>query len=127
PIGLATTKRADQMLTMFQAMLKGRPLLAEKPYEELFQAEREEVRAALDSESKGRLNKGAWTFICHPVRYLPNRWEDTATLREMIEKSLVRVRRDYPPITYGTHVLEWGICACRDEDAFGLTRSGLFF
>src|ERR1043165_9987744 len=69
-IGLATTKRADQMLVMFQAMLKGRPLLAEKPDEKLFQAEREEVRAALDSEVKGESEQGAWTFLCHPVRHL---------------------------------------------------------
>lgn len=45
-IGLATTKRADQMLGMFQAMLKGRPLLTEKPDEELFLAERAEIQAA---------------------------------------------------------------------------------
>ena len=34
-IGLATTKRADQMLSMFQSMLKGHPLLGQKPDEEI--------------------------------------------------------------------------------------------
>lgn len=125
-IGLATTKRADQMLAMFQAMTKGRPLLAEKPHEELIEAEREEVRAALDSEFKGQVSQGAWTFLCHPVRHLPNRWEKTDTLKKVIERSVVQVRQEFPPISYGTHVREWGICNRHYEDAFGLTRSGLF-
>jgi hypothetical protein len=125
-IGLATTKRADQMLAMFQAMLKGRPLLAEKPHEELFQAERQDVQGAIDSELKGQVGQGAWTFLCHPVRYQPTRWEETDTLKKVIERSIVRVRQEFPPITYGTHVREWGICNLHYGDAFGLTHSGLF-
>ncbi len=125
-IGLATIKRADQMLAMFQAMMKGRPLLAERPHEELFDAERQEVQAALDSEFKGQASLGAWAFACHPVRHLPNRWEETDTLKKVIERSVVRVRQEFPPVSYGTHVREWGICNRHYEDAFGLTRSGLF-
>ncbi len=125
-IGLATTKRADQMLAMFQSMLKGRPLLAEKPHEELFEAEQEAVRAVLNSDSKDQVEQGAWTFLCHPVRYLSNRWEETSTLKTVLEKSVVRVRREFPTISYGTHIREWGICNQQSEDAFGLARSGLF-
>jgi hypothetical protein len=125
-IGLATTKRADQMLAMFQAMLKGRPLLAEKPHEELFQNERQEVQSALDSDFGDQAGLGAWTFLCHPVRHLPNRWEETDKLRGVLDKSVVRVRREFPPITNGTHIREWGICNRQGEDAFGITRSGLF-
>src|SRR5262249_23230365 len=94
--------------------------------EELFQAEREAVRAALESELKGEVEQGAWTFLCHPSRHLPARWEDTDTLKTVLEKSAVRVRREFPPITYGAHVREWGVCNRYGEDAFGLTRSGLF-
>ncbi|MHB1424097.1 MAG: AlbA family DNA-binding domain-containing protein [Gemmataceae bacterium] len=125
-IGLATTKRADQMLAMFQAMMKGRPLLAEKPHEELFAAEREEVKAALDSEFGGQADLGAWTFLCHPVRHMPTRWEETDTLKAVLDKSVVRVRQEFPQITYNLHVREWGVCNRHYEDAFGLTRSGLF-
>ena len=125
-IGLATIKRADQMLAMFQAMTKGRPLLPEKPHEELFEAEQEEVRAALTSEFDGQTKLGAWTFLCHPVRHQPNRWEESTTLKGVLEKSVVRVRREFPPLTHDTHVREWGICNKHFEDAFGLTRSGLF-
>jgi Putative DNA-binding domain len=125
-IGLATTKRADQMLAMFQSMMKGRPLLAEKPHEELFEAERQEVQAALCSELKSRESLGAWTFLCRPVRYTPNRWEETESLKKIIEKSAVQVRLPFPPFRYGTHVREWGICNQYDGDAFGLTSSGLF-
>lgn len=121
-VGLATTKRADQMLAM-----KGQPLLAEKPNEKLFEAEQEEVRTALSSEFDGQGSLGAWTFLCHPVRHVPDRWEETETLKAMLDKSVVRIRsREFPPISYGTHVREWGICNRQYEDAFGLTRSGLF-
>lgn len=125
-IGLATTKRADQMLTMFQAMMKGHPLLEAKPEEELFQSERDEVVSALDSELGGHSTDGAWTFICHPVLHDPNRWEDTSRLKEVIQKSVVRIRREFPPSAHDTHVREWGICNRHFEDAFGLTRSGYF-
>jgi hypothetical protein len=125
-IGLATTKRADQMLAMFQAMMKGRPLLAEKPHEELFATERDELQAALDSEFGEQPSLGTWTFLFHPVRRMPNRWEETNILKEIIEKSVVRVRVEFPPIGYGAHVREWGICNRHYDDAFGLTRSGLF-
>jgi hypothetical protein len=125
-IGLAITKRADEMLAMFQAMTKGRSLLPEKPDEELFQAEQDEVRSVLESEFKGQLQQGAWTFLCHPVRHSPTRWEETRVLRAVLEKSVVRIRREFPFISNGTHVREWGICNRGFEDAFGLTRSGLF-
>jgi hypothetical protein len=125
-IGLATTKKADQMLAMFQAMLKGRPLLEAKPDEELFRAERQEVQAALESEFGEQASLGAWTLLCHPVRHQEARWEETDTLKKVIERSVVRVRQEFPPITYDTHVREWGICNRHGEDAFGLTRSGLF-
>jgi hypothetical protein len=60
------------------------------------------------------------------VRYQPTRWEETAQLKAVLEKSVIRVRQEFPPITYNTHVQEWGICNRHYEDAFGLTRSGLF-
>lgn len=125
-VGLATTKRADQMLAMFQAMLKGRPLLEAKPDEELFQGERQEVQAALESEFEDGASLGAWTFLCHPVSHQEARWEETDTLKKVIERSVVRVRQEFPPISYGMHVRGWGICNRHYEDAFGLTRSGLF-
>src|SRR5262249_23018175 len=80
-IGLATTKRADQMLAMFQAMLKGRPLVSEQPDEDRFGAEREQVRADLDQVLEGKIGQGAWTFLCHLTRYQANRWEETDKLR----------------------------------------------
>jgi hypothetical protein len=125
-IGLATAKRADQMLAMFQAMLKGRPLLEAKPDEDLFRAERQEVQAALDSEFGDQANLGGWTFLCHPVRHQAAQWEETDTLKKVIQRSVVRVRQEFPPISHGMHVREWGICNRHDKDAFGLTRSGLF-
>lgn len=125
-VGLATTKRADQMLAMFKSMMKGQPLLEEKPHEDLFEAEIEQVQSALDAELDSKVQKGAWNFICYPAQYQVDRWEDTSTLKSIVEKSAVRVRREFPQITYNLHVREWGICNQHYEDAFGLTRSGLF-
>ena len=48
-------------------------------------------------------------------------------LTKIIDKTLVRIRRRFPPISHDLHVREWGICSRLFEDAFGLTRSGLFF
>jgi hypothetical protein len=101
-------------------------LLGNKPEEDRFQKEREDVRAALDSEFGGQMQKGAWIFLCHPLRHRPNRWEETEALKQIIEGTTVQIRRQFPPISHGLHVREWGICNRYYEDAFGLTRSGLF-
>ncbi len=125
-IGLATTKRTDQMLAMFQAMMKGRPLIEPQPAVDLFGPEREEVQATLATELEGQVGRGAWTFVCHPAQHRPDRWSDATTLRKVIEKSAVRLYRGFPPYSRDTHVREWGICDRMFEDAFGLTHSGLF-
>jgi hypothetical protein len=125
-VGLATTKRADQMLAMFKSMMKGQPLLEEKPQEDLFEAEIEQVYSALDAELDSKVQMGAWNFICHPARYQADRWEEASTLKTIVEKCAVRVRREFPQTNHNLHVREWGICNRHYEDAFGFTRSGLF-
>ena len=125
-VGLATTKRADQMLAMFQSMTKGQPLLEEKPHENLFDAEIEQVQSAIEAELDSKVQIGAWNFICHPAQYQADRWEETSTLKSIVEKSAVRVRREFPQTNYNLHVREWGICNRHYKDAFGFTRSGLF-
>lgn len=60
------------------------------------------------------------------MHYLPNRWEETNTLRAVLDMSVVRLRREFPPITYGTQIREWGLFNQHYGDTFGLTRSGLF-
>jgi hypothetical protein len=109
-IGLATTKRADQMLSMFQAMLRGRPLLAPAATEDPFRPERAEVEKALDTELGVGAENGTWQFVCHPVQYREGRWEDTAALQGVLDKAVVRVRwREFPPLGYNLHVREWGL------------------
>jgi hypothetical protein len=125
-VGLATTKRADQMLAMFKSMMKGQPLLEEKPQEDLFEAEIAQVQSALDAELDSKVHLGAWSLICHPAKYQADRWEDTSTLKSIVEKCAVRVRREFPQTNYKVDVREWGICNRHYEDAFGFTRSGLF-
>jgi hypothetical protein len=125
-IGIATTKRADEMLSMFQSMMKGQPLLEAKPDEEHFEVERGGVEAALDSELGGTSELGAWTLTCHPIRYDVARWDEASDLKAIVERSAVRLRRAFPPVNYDMHVREWGICDQSFEDAFGMTRSGLF-
>lgn len=125
-IGLATTKRTDQMLGMFQAMMKGQPLLKERPHDELFEAELETVQSDLEFELDSKAKFGAWNLVFHPVRYQEDRWDDSEALKAVLERSIVRLRSEFPPIDHNMHVREWGICNSRKGDAFGLTRSGLF-
>lgn len=125
-IGLATVKRSDQLLAMFQAMTKGRPLLPEKPHEELFESEKKEVRTALEAELENRMSQGGWVFQCHPVRYQSNRWEGTEALKSVVQKSAIRIRREFPWISSEIQVREWGICNSHFDDAYALTNSGLF-
>lgn len=103
-IGLATAKQGDRMLAMFQAMLKGHPLIAERP-DDLFRGEQEEVHSALVRELNGRQSSGSWTFLVHPIRHIVNRWEETDRLRRVLGSSVVRVRREFPQISYDLHLL----------------------
>jgi len=125
-IGLATTKRADQMLTMFQAMMKGHPLLAEKSDDERWKSQVESVQASLQRQLGEQAKHGRWEMIFHPTSFSKERWEEATQLKAMVEKHAVRLRDEFPGTHYDYHVEEWGIGSHEGEDIFGLTRAGLF-
>lgn len=125
-IGLATTKRADQMLTMFQAMMKGRPLLAEESDEERWATQAEAVQASLQSQLGEQAKLGRWEMSFHPATFCEERWEEAAQLKMLVEKHAVRLRDEFPGVHHDYHVEEWGIGSHEYEDVFGLTRAGLF-
>ncbi len=125
-IGLATLKRTDQMLSMFQSMLKGQPLLKEEQPQQQFDAETEDVQTALSTELETKDGVGCWNICCHPLKYNKERWEQTRALRKLLASSVVQIRREFPPQGSPGFVHEWGIGNRQDEVAFGLTHSGLF-
>jgi len=125
-IGIATTKKADQMLSMFQAMMKGHPILSEQSDEEIWSAQFKAVQSDLDSTLGEQAHLGRWVMSFRPRTYQAERWEEAAELKSLVEKHAVRIRDEFPGIRYGYHVQEWGICSHELQDVFGLTRSGLF-
>lgn len=125
-IGIATTKRADEMLSMFQSMMKGQPFFESKQASDPYKLEREKVLETLGNELKGKVELGCWTLICHPMTHNPSRWDEANKLKDILKKSVVRLRNQFPPINNDLHNLEWGICNEAFGNAFGFTRSGLF-
>jgi len=126
-IGLATTKRADQLLSMFQAMMKGRPLLADKSEDEHWVEQADVIRSILNTQPAETVQLGRWSFCFHPTVFQEERWESAGDMRRLIEKHAVRLLDEFPSVRYDFHVQEWGISSNEFEDQFGLARSGLFF
>jgi len=125
-VGIATTNRADQMLSMFQAMMKGRPLLSQKSDEESWSEQAELVQSDLDSQLGKQKELGCWAFRFHPSEFRKERWEEAEELKALVKKHAVRLHDEFPGIHYDGHVREWGICSHEHQDVFGLTRLGLF-
>jgi hypothetical protein len=126
-IGIATSKRRDEMLTALNNMLKGRPLLPAKSSEESYQEEIAAMRRGLTAKRGDEFEKGAWTFLFHPAVHEAERWDSTDKLRTLLERSAVQVRGEFPRLQQTMHVREWGIANEIYGDAYGLSRSGLFF
>ncbi len=124
-IGLATRKRGDELLAIFDAMLKGRPLVQPPTHEEQFERQLAEVTDAITPE-EWEGNAGAWLFSFHPSVFMPNRWPDVAQLETLIFHRSVRMRNEFPPSYKGTHPREWGIANDFYGEPWGLARSGLF-
>jgi len=74
-VGLATKKRGDQLLELFDAMLHGRHLLPPPTDEKHFEDELAQVTAALEP-TKAAEGRGTWFFTFHPTRFNPARWSD---------------------------------------------------
>ena len=114
------------MLSMFQAMLKGSPLLSQKSDDDRWSEQAEVVQANLDNQLGEQATLGRWQMQFHPASFEEERWEKAIELKSLVEKHSVRLGDAFPSTAYDYRVLEWGICSHEFEDIFGLTRSGLF-
>lgn len=127
-IGLATAKRGQEMLTMFNAMLSGRPLLPNKSSDELFENEFAIVEGDLGDSHSESLRNGAWTLLIRPANFNEKLFdEDSEELEERIRKHQVRLRSDFPSIRTRSHMRDWGLCNEGYRETFGLTKAGQFF
>ncbi|MBN8627338.1 MAG: ATP-binding protein [Planctomycetes bacterium] len=124
-IGLATVKRGNQLLEMFQAALKGSPILPAKPEIDQYEAERKEVFDDLKANGGAQLEEGAWTFLIQPVVH-KERWNDSQELKAVVEKCTVRLGREFPHIGYEPQNMMWGFLSQHYQDVFGFTKTGLF-
>lgn len=125
-IGLATRKRGQELLTMFESMLKGKPLLALPSDDEKFQAEQKEIEESLGDGYLQATEAGAWQLVVHPSTFRSDRWPDKETLEAIIQRRSVRLRDEFPRSYRGTHMREWGICNDRYHGWWTLARSGQF-
>ncbi len=125
-IGLATGKRGREMLSMFESMLRGRPLLAPPSDQDLYDKEFQRVSSSLGKPFQEKIEEGAWVLRLHPMTYAANRWKTQDELEKVIQKRSVRLRDEFPPSHRGTHMREWGICNDAYGDVWTLARSGQF-
>jgi hypothetical protein len=126
-IGLATKKQADVLLQHFNAMLKGNALPQRKPNDQdQTDAELKEIQDTLAARGTIDLKNG-WTFCFHPVQYEKQRWADLQDLEKHIRSRSVRITDAFPAFVTGTFRTDWGIANDSYGEAWGLSRSGLFF
>ena len=125
-IGLATSKRANEMLSTFEAMLKGKPLVAPKADRDLFDDELSDIEKGLGQSYSDQLLRGAWRLVVRPGSYVADRWDDPEQLETIIRNRSVSLRNEFPASRRGTHMREWGICNDTYGETWTLARSGQF-
>ncbi|QDT24415.1 helix-turn-helix domain-containing protein [Gimesia chilikensis] len=125
-IGLATSRQGDQMLSMFDSILKGKPILPVENHQERYEAELKRIEKGLEDVMKDRMVLGGWRLAIHPTTYVEDRWNDSEELEAVIQKRSIRIRSEFPPTRNGTHLREWGICNDYYGEIWTLTHSGMF-
>jgi hypothetical protein len=125
-IGMATSKRADEMLTTFHAMLQGRPLVAPPDDRELFEKHFAAVRESVEAPVLDKMAKGGWSMTFHPSRFDVRRFSDIDELEAIISNRAVRLRQEFPPSRRETTAFNWGIGNSLYGESWGFSRAGLF-
>ena len=125
-IGLATKKRGNEFLSMFNAMLKGKPLREQSSDEEQFSKELSRVWDDLGLNQPEKKAKGAFWMSFSPGSYNPKRWPEPELLEELMNKHSIRVYHSFPANQSGNHVMRWGIVNDLHRETWAITYSGLF-
>lgn len=126
-IGLATSKRGNEMLKMFESMLKGKPLVALPNDEEQFDDELNRIEEGIGKTYVEQMTAGAWRLVVRPTRYDVERWTNADHLEDIIRRRSVRLSHSvFPASQTGTHMREWGICNDAYGETWTLAQSGQF-
>ena len=88
-IGLATAKRGHELLTMFNSMLSGSPLLPSKSAQEQFEAEFVSVENDLGEAFSESVHQGAWMLVIRPSKFSDQLFEDD------IHRFLQQIMKNY--------------------------------
>ena len=109
-IGIATGKRGQELLSMFDSILKGRSLLPQQSDDELFDRQLKQIFEELEPDTKKKIKLGAWRLKICPASFDSNRLpKDMAQLESLVREHSVRLQSEFPPYYKGTHQQEWGI------------------
>jgi len=125
-IGMATRKRADEMLATFHAMLQGRPLIASPDDRKQFEKHLSDVKGAVETSIFDRMALGGWQMSFHPSTYRPDRFSETDQLENIISTHAVRIREEFPPNRRGNTRFNWGIGNSLYGESWGFSSVGLF-
>jgi hypothetical protein len=128
-IGLATANRGDEFVSHVRAMFTGRPLVPERPKElvsaEQFANEFKRIASHFDPPIGEPSSIGDWLMTIRPAVYNEDRWT-LRQLKEVVERSTVLVRNSRFPGMHDPSIEEWGIHENFFDQAFALTKAGLF-
>lgn len=122
-IGLASTKKQDELLRAIRSVMEGTPPRPVVEPEELYAEEREELQAAVTSSVKRTGRKGAWLAVSFPILYESERVASPEGLIELAEKGLAS--RGWTRLANYASGLNHGILIGLDEMAIALAHSGL--
>ena len=73
-IGLATAKRGRELVSIFDSMLKGRPILPSPSDQDLYDKEYEQILSGFGDSMAQTIDQGAWIFRAYPATYIAERW-----------------------------------------------------
>lgn len=125
-IGIATGKRADELFATFNAILKGRPLVAPPTDDERFAAELATVKSSVEGEIRDKLADGCWSMSFHPSTFRADRFPNDESLESVVARYAIRVQDEYPPNRNGTVGFNWGIGNSFYGESWGFSRTGVF-
>jgi hypothetical protein len=126
-IGLATAKRGHELVSIFDSMLKGRPILPAPSNQDLYDKEYEQILSGFGDSIAKMIDDGAWIFRVYPATYVAERWGTTEELEAIIKRRSVRLRDGFPSHFRGIHLREWGIANETYGPIWTFARSGQFF
>ncbi len=121
-IGLATRKKGDELISHFQAMLRGRSLSDFGPAADPFEQEIAQVR----NDLKLNEDNGGWWMTFRPSQHPGKRWATPEELELLIAKHSVFIYDEFPAHQQGTFRMGWGIANDVNGETWAITQSGLF-